>query len=209
VFASVRGNTLYLHPLMHARSNMGGISNHALEFQSLSPRMKMLLEKCLEISPSKRIWPKNLIQNQEIFDIAKSSPAHAVGYIAEEKDLGIVKPSYYSKTFCTSCRLVNQDESRDSLNGSDGNERFSQELPTDLLTGRTLNEIYYLWQRAGGDVLSELKRQGLTRKKPAVLSLPRCGEIHCVEWKVTSTSASTFYLLLQINVKLQRWTNTI
>lgn len=43
---------------------------------------------------------------------------------------------------------------------------------SDLLKFRSLKEVYYLWQLAGGDVIAELKRQGLTRKKPAVLSLP-------------------------------------
>jgi hypothetical protein len=43
----------------------------------------------------------------------------------------------------------------------------------DHLGRRTLKEVYYFWQLAGGDVIGELKRQGLTRKKPAILSLPR------------------------------------
>lgn len=44
---------------------------------------------------------------------------------------------------------------------------------SDLLKFRSLKEVYYLWQLAGGDVIAELRRQGLTRKKPAVLSVPK------------------------------------
>lgn len=36
----------------------------------------------------------------------------------------------------------------------------------------TLNEMYHWWQLAGGDVLAELKKQGLIRSSPPILSLP-------------------------------------
>ncbi|KAF2901025.1 hypothetical protein ILUMI_05165 [Ignelater luminosus] len=36
----------------------------------------------------------------------------------------------------------------------------------------TLKELYYWWQLAGGDVFLELKKQGLIRSSPPVLSLP-------------------------------------
>ncbi|XKL62878.1 hypothetical protein PGB90_002711 [Kerria lacca] len=35
-----------------------------------------------------------------------------------------------------------------------------------------LHELYYLWQLAGGDVHSELKRNGLIKTKPPILSVP-------------------------------------
>lgn len=37
----------------------------------------------------------------------------------------------------------------------------------------TLREFYHWWQLAGGDVLLELKKQGLIRSSPPVLTLPR------------------------------------
>lgn len=37
----------------------------------------------------------------------------------------------------------------------------------------TINELYHWWQLAGGDVLQELKKQGLIRSSPPVLSLPK------------------------------------
>ncbi|KAG5897208.1 hypothetical protein JTB14_022559 [Gonioctena quinquepunctata] len=36
----------------------------------------------------------------------------------------------------------------------------------------TIHELYHWWQLAGGDVLQELKKQGLIRSSPPVLSLP-------------------------------------
>lgn len=36
----------------------------------------------------------------------------------------------------------------------------------------TLNEFYHWWQLAGGDVFLELKKQGLLRSSPPILSLP-------------------------------------
>ncbi|KAK6637359.1 hypothetical protein RUM44_007775 [Polyplax serrata] len=40
------------------------------------------------------------------------------------------------------------------------------------LSKRQLKEIYHLWQLAGGDVYSELKKQGMIKSKPPTLSLP-------------------------------------
>ncbi|CAH1185880.1 unnamed protein product [Phyllotreta striolata] len=36
----------------------------------------------------------------------------------------------------------------------------------------TIHELYHWWQLAGGDVLQELKKQGLIRSSPPILSLP-------------------------------------
>jgi len=90
----------------------------------------------------------------------------------------------FTINFSQSCSV---DESNDNqqVNGDDQNRNLSYrngatsaEMPlstdaSDLLKFRSLKEVYYLWQLAGGDVIAELKRQGLTRKKPAVLSLPK------------------------------------
>lgn len=36
----------------------------------------------------------------------------------------------------------------------------------------TINELYHWWQLAGGDVYIELKKQGLIRSSPPILTLP-------------------------------------
>lgn len=40
------------------------------------------------------------------------------------------------------------------------------------LSERPLQELYYLWRLAGGDLQAELRKQGLIRNKPPILSLP-------------------------------------
>lgn len=37
----------------------------------------------------------------------------------------------------------------------------------------TISELYHWWQLAGGDVQLELKKQGLIRSSPPILSLPK------------------------------------
>lgn len=41
------------------------------------------------------------------------------------------------------------------------------------LSDRPLQELYYLWRLAGGDLHAELKKQGLVRAKAPILCLPR------------------------------------
>ncbi|XP_047121635.1 TBC domain-containing protein kinase-like protein isoform X3 [Schistocerca piceifrons] len=50
-------------------------------------------------------------------------------------------------------------------------ESVPQSRPHPLLE-RPLKELYHLWRLAGGDVQAELRKQGLIRTKPPILSLP-------------------------------------
>lgn len=47
------------------------------------------------------------------------------------------------------------------------------ELPISLLLRCPLKHIYYLWQLAGGDVQSELKKEGLIRSEAPILLMPK------------------------------------
>ena len=38
---------------------------------------------------------------------------------------------------------------------------------------RKMDELYYLWQLAGGDITVELKKQGFIRSRPPILSIPK------------------------------------
>jgi len=51
-------------------------------------------------------------------------------------------------------------------------EDLSETEDEDHLAGRPINEVYHLWTLAGGDVMTELKKHGLLKSKPPVLSLP-------------------------------------
>lgn len=50
---------------------------------------------------------------------------------------------------------------------------FYRKSKRDQLSERSMKEIYYIWQLAGGNVEQELKKQKLIRTKPAILTLPR------------------------------------
>lgn len=38
---------------------------------------------------------------------------------------------------------------------------------------RKMDELYYLWQLAGGDITVDLKKQSLIRSRPPILSIPK------------------------------------
>lgn len=55
-------------------------------------------------------------------------------------------------------------------------ENDVKEKPVNLyqnVTVRRMDELYYLWQLAGGDMTIELKKQGLIRSRPPILSIPK------------------------------------
>lgn len=53
------------------------------------------------------------------------------------------------------------------------NEKEKEENLYKNVIVRKMDELYYLWQLAGGDITVELKRQGLIRSRPPILSIPK------------------------------------
>ncbi|KAL2739539.1 TBC domain-containing protein kinase-like protein [Vespula maculifrons] len=53
------------------------------------------------------------------------------------------------------------------------NEQEKEESQYKNVIVRKMNELYYLWQLAGGDITVELKKQGLIRSRPPILSIPK------------------------------------
>lgn len=49
---------------------------------------------------------------------------------------------------------------------------MKENLHKNLLQ-RKIDELYYLWQLAGGDITIELKKQGLIRSRPPILPIPK------------------------------------
>lgn len=43
----------------------------------------------------------------------------------------------------------------------------------DYLAERSVNEVYYLWGLAGGDVENELRRNGLLQSRPPICGMPK------------------------------------
>ena len=96
-----------------------------MNFQSLSKDLKDFINDCLQIYPSKRKTPEELL-NLPLF-----------------------------KSLLKIDEVVNEEN-----------------IYKKVIT-RRMDEIYYLWQVAGGDITMELKKQGLIRSRPPILSLPK------------------------------------
>lgn len=152
------------------------LAEHGLQdaYQEISYPVRKLMEKCLEVDPVKRECPAALLADIEIFGAmeTKQEENPALNWFGEASSSDCLEVSgLYGNKFFKS-RLL---ELPVRLNGNDEDctaGEGSHDV-TELLSERSLHEIYYLWQRAGGDVVAELKRQGLPRRKPAVLSLPQ------------------------------------
>ena len=48
-----------------------------------------------------------------------------------------------------------------------------QQEGVECLLERSLEEVYYLWCLAGGDVEKEMRKHGLIHSKPPICGLPR------------------------------------
>ncbi|XP_021954144.1 TBC domain-containing protein kinase-like protein isoform X2 [Folsomia candida] len=139
----------------------------------ISYPVRRLIEKCLEIDPIKREWPEQLLKDNTIFSTQNDNETGCAENGIQQKKCPDYPTGYYADKFLRSSKLLALDGIQNIAELDVSNlEQFGRILPTNPLTERNMNEVYYLWQRAGGDVMAELKRQGLTRKKPAVLSLP-------------------------------------
>lgn len=68
----------------------------------------------------------------------------------------------------------------------------SLEKPKLLLLRCPLDQIYYLWQLAGGDVQSELKSEGLIRSEAPILAIPR---VVCLNGAIIGPKRSQSYLM--------------
>ncbi|XP_046747727.1 TBC domain-containing protein kinase-like protein [Diprion similis] len=93
-------------------------------YEALPGDVKDFIDSCLQIYPSKRKTPEELIQHTLFEEFLK-------------KDLISKEQKIYNS-----------------------------------VTARKMDELYYLWQLTGGDITMELKKQGLIRSRPPILSVP-------------------------------------
>lgn len=61
-----------------------------------------------------------------------------------------------------------------------------------LLLRCPLDQIYYLWQLAGGDVQTELKKEGLIRSEAPILAIP---QVVCLNGTIVGPKRSQSYLM--------------
>ena len=82
----------------------------------------------------------------------------------------------------------------------------------DLLGERLIQEVYYLWSLAGGDLVGELKKSGHIRSEPPICKLPSIvaheGAIFGLEHDSTLLfdSTTTVLSLSQLKKRLEHLT---
>ena len=107
--------------------------------------MKDFISTCLTISARDRPTPRQLLDHVLFEELKDADPTSesAEGMQFE------VFPGFHSRRLPV-CRSIKHP-----------------------LLERSLQELYYLWHLAGGDVQAELKKQGLIRTKAPILSIPK------------------------------------
>ncbi|KAG2466931.1 TBCK protein, partial [Polypterus senegalus] len=124
-----------------------------------------LLKKCLTFLPSKRLTPAELLIDMVFVEIAPI-------YKPFRKPVGLFSSSLR-------CMDLNLPEDISELCKEEGEE--------DCLTERSIDEVYYLWCLAGGDLEKELTNKGIIQSKPPVCTLP----------KLKDVSGEAYYPLLE------------
>ncbi|XP_020652027.2 TBC domain-containing protein kinase-like protein isoform X1 [Pogona vitticeps] len=108
-----------------------------------------LLRKCLTFHPSKRLTPDKLLKDPVFSEISSLYPPFHK------------PPSLFSPTLrCANLTLP-----------EDISQLFKEET-SDYLAERSIEEVYYLWCLAGGDLEKELVNKEIIHSKPPICTLP-------------------------------------
>ncbi|PNF39774.1 TBC domain-containing protein kinase-like protein, partial [Cryptotermes secundus] len=113
--------------------------------QELPPELHDFISKCLSISPCERPTPHQLLQHTLFQDLCE---ADTITHTSEEMKYQVF-PGFQSRRIPVTKNTKHP------------------------LFERSLQELYYLWHLAGGDVQAELRKQGLIRTKAPILSIPK------------------------------------
>lgn len=119
-------------------------------FSNVSKDVMDLFRLCLTVSINERPNPTKLLSHQIFRNIRKKEPPYKNGFQMFTSDLR-----------CKDLELPTIGE-----NG------YSKDFDIDHLSLRSMEEVYYLWQLAGGDLQAVLKREGLVKTKPPINLLP-------------------------------------
>ncbi|XP_021940580.1 TBC domain-containing protein kinase-like protein isoform X2 [Zootermopsis nevadensis] len=112
--------------------------------QEFPAELHDFISKCLSVSPCERPTPRQLLRHPLFQDVSQVD----VNKHSKEEMQYQVFPGFQSHRI-----------------------PVYQNVKHPLLE-RSLQELYYLWHLAGGDVQAELKKQGLIRTKAPILSIP-------------------------------------
>uniref|UniRef100_A0AAY4B0L3 TBC domain-containing protein kinase-like protein n=1 Tax=Denticeps clupeoides TaxID=299321 RepID=A0AAY4B0L3_9TELE len=123
------------------------------KFHELPENLLTLLSKCLTFHPSKRPTPAQLLVDPVFEDISSL-------YVPYNKPVGL-----FSSLRCAHLELP---ENINELCKDDGE---------DYLAERAIDEVYYLWCLAGGDLEKELINKEIIQSKPPVCTLPKLMDV--------------------------------
>ncbi|XP_013390013.1 TBC domain-containing protein kinase-like protein [Lingula anatina] len=122
--------------------------NLGLKLQSMPQNLQDFIQNCLTGSVSKRSSPKQLLQHQVFC-----------------RHQNVIKTPYIDLLYPFSAKLRCEELEMPK----EGDFEDEHEEP---IRRRPLEEVYYLWQRAGGDLESILRKAELLKAKPPVTILP-------------------------------------
>ncbi|XP_068869399.1 TBC domain-containing protein kinase-like protein isoform X2 [Aphelocoma coerulescens] len=117
--------------------------------KDLSETAIALLRKCLMFQPSKRPTPEELLHDSLFSEVSSLYPPF-------HKPAGL---------FSSSPRCANLTLPEDI-------SQLCKDEDNDYLAERSIEEVYYLWCLAGGDLEKELVNKEIIRSKPPVCTLP-------------------------------------
>ncbi|KAM6313640.1 TBC domain-containing protein kinase-like protein isoform 3-T3 [Aegotheles albertisi] len=117
--------------------------------KDVSENIIALLQKCLTFQPSKRPTPEELLHDSLFSAVSSVHPLF-------HKPAGLFLPS-------PRCANLTLPEDISQL---------CKDEDSDYLAERSIEEVYYLWCLAGGDLEKELVNKEIIRSKPPVCTLP-------------------------------------
>ncbi|CAH6789053.1 Tbck [Phodopus roborovskii] len=134
-----------------------------------------VLKKCLTFHPSKRPTPDELMKDQVFSDV---SPLYTP----------FIKPA---SLFSSSLRCA------DLTLPEDIDDLCKVDTDSDHLAERSIEEVYYLWCLAGGDLEKELTNKEIIRSKPPICTLPNQSNLPHSNSNNELSAAATLPLIIR------------
>ncbi|KAL5477249.1 hypothetical protein EMCRGX_G024018 [Ephydatia muelleri] len=146
--------------ILHQRKSSTPLSillnTHQCEDKLMDPELRSFLEACLTTVPSHRPSPEALLNHAVLATVSKEPIPNKNGY------------QFLCNPFKSSLRRTPLLETT-PLSIVDTPPPLEG---VECLAERSLEEVYYLWCLAGGDVEKEMKKHGLIHPKPPICGLP-------------------------------------
>jgi TBC domain-containing protein kinase-like protein len=138
---------------------MGLIETHGLVNKPMDEPLRDYLEQCLQSLPSQR-------------PSAQSLTTHPLLKPLRDDTTGQLKYASLRDPFQSIKCDYDKFEPFQPINSSMTLSEASAIMAEDHLKSCSLEEVYFLWSLAGGDLKNELHKAGLIRKDPPILTFP-------------------------------------